>query len=176
MTWIANNLPHNKHRFFGKNGGVSTGFYNSVNVNIKSLDNKENIQKNMEIIANHFNLPASSLNILCQGVSANVQYIEKATQFEIEADGAVTDKKGIILCIKTADCAPVLLADYKHGIVGAAHAGWRGAIKGVIENTVNLMIKKGAKIEDISAAVGPCIAQKSYEVDECFYNTFIETI
>lgn len=173
MTWVADNLPKNKHCFFGSQGGVSKGFYESLNVNIKSMDDKENIRRNMEIVADYFNLPPETLNILNQGVSANVVFVEEPSQFVLEADGAVTDKKGIVLCIKTADCAPVLLADYENGVIGAAHAGWRGAINGVIENTVDLMLKKGASIENISAAVGPCIAQESYEVDNDFYQNFL---
>ncbi len=176
MTWQASNLPAEKHCFFGSRGGVSTGFYKSLNVNIRSRDPAENIQKNLEIVSSKYNLPADALNILQQGVSANVQYIAKPSQFQIEADGAVADKKGIVLCIKTADCAPVLLADYKHGVIGAAHAGWRGVLKGVIENTVKLMLEKGAVIENIAAAVGPCIAQESYEVDSEFFKIFRQSV
>ena len=78
-------------------------------------------------------------------------------RYEIEADGVVTDRPGIILGITTADCMPVLLADEKHGVIGAAHAGWRGALAGVIENTVKVMLEKGAAVEDITAAAGPCL-------------------
>ena len=100
-----------------------------------------------------------------------VEYVTNPSQDEVWADGVVTNQENIILCIRTADCAPVLLADYANGVVGASHAGWRGAFAGVIENTIDLMIAKGADIKNIVAAVGPCIAQKSYEVDWQFFET-----
>lgn len=173
MTYYASNLPTEKHCFCGAEGGVSTGIYKGLNVNERSDDCRECLQKNMEIVAARVGVKASNLNLMCQGVSSHVEYVTEATQNQMTADGAVTDKKGVALCIRTADCAPVLLADYKNGIIGAAHAGWRGAFKGVVENTIALMLEKGATLENIAAAVGPCIAQKSYEVDQGFYDTFV---
>ncbi len=85
-----------------------------------------------------------------------------------KADAVVTDRPGILLSVVTADCAPVLLADAEAGVVGAAHAGWRGAVAGVTDRTIAAMLALGAKIERIAAAVGPAIAQKSYEVDHGF--------
>lgn len=173
MSYIAKNLPADKHCFFGAEGGVSTGIYRSLNVNFKSDDKVENIHANLAIVADRFGLQKENLNLMNQGVSSHVEYVTSATQRVMTADGAVTDQKGVILCIKTADCAPVLMADYQNGIIGAAHAGWRGAFKGVIENTLDLMIAKGAKLANICAAVGPCIGQASYEVDEGFYQQFL---
>ena len=171
MSWLAPNLPADKHCFFGAEGGFSTGIYQSMNVSINSCDSPENVQKNLIKAAARFNLEPQNLHMLKQGVSAHVEYTAQAQPWQITADGAVTDQPDIILCIRTADCAPVLLADYYHGIIGAAHAGWRGAFGGVIEHTIDLMIAKGARLENIAAAVGPCIAQKSYEVDDQFYHT-----
>ncbi len=171
MTWFATNLPRQKHCFFGSEGGVSRGFYQGLNVNTKSDDDKICLKTNLDNVARYFGLNYENLLLLNQGVSANVEYISSPSQDEVWADGAVTDQKNIILCIRTADCAPVLLADYENGIIGASHAGWRGAFAGVIENTVDLMLAKGADIKNIVAAVGPCIAQKSYEVDQQFYDT-----
>ncbi len=91
------------------------------------------------------------------------------------ADAMVTDRPGLLLGILTADCAPVLLADAEAGVIGAAHAGWRGALAGVTEATIAAMEALGARRERIAAAVGPCIAQPSYEVDEGFRTRFIET-
>ena len=89
------------------------------------------------------------------------------------ADALVTDRPGILLSIVTADCAPVLLADVEAGVIGAAHAGWRGALGGVTDRTIAAMIALGAKVDRIAAAVGPCIAQRNYEVDEAFRDRFL---
>ncbi len=91
-----------------------------------------------------------------------------------EGDALVTDRAGIALGIVTADCAPVLLADAKAGVIGAAHAGWRGAFGGILQNTVAAMERLGADRSNIAAAIGPCIAQKSYEVDDTFRSPFID--
>lgn len=171
--WKANNLPIDKHCFFGADKGHSKGFYATLNVNTKSDDKREDIEANLSDAATHLGLTRDRLHLLNQGVSSVVEYVENPSWDEMWADGVVTDKPNIALCIRTADCAPVLLADYKNGIIGAAHAGWRGAFGGVIENTVKLMLQKGADIENITAAVGPCIGQESYEVDESFYTQFV---
>ena len=174
MTWIAPNLTPNKHCFCGTEGGVSTGFYQGLNVNTRSDDNPDTVAKNLDIAAARVGLKKENLLLLVQGVSATAVYVDKAVQDIIEADGLVTDKPNIGLCIRTADCAPVLFEDRKNRIIGAAHAGWRGAFKGVIENVVALMIEKGAQLQNIAAAVGPCIGQNSYEVDHIFYEQFLE--
>lgn len=173
MSYQAPNLPLDKHCFFGSQGGVSSGIYESLNVSLKSDDKPENVWQNLEIAASELGLHKENLLLLTQGVSNKSVFVREASQWGIEADGAVTDKSGIGLCIRTADCAPVLMGDFENGVIGAAHAGWRGAFKGIIENTLDLMIAKGAKLKNIRAAVGPCIGQKSYEVDESFYRQFI---
>ena len=173
MSWTAPNLPAGRHCFFGSEGGVSEGFYQSLNVNTKSDDSPAHVSANLQIAADRFGLDKSCLNLLNQGVSNTAVYIDSPTQDQIEADGTVTTRPNLILCIRTADCAPVLLADVKHGVIGAAHAGWRGAFQGIIENTVDLMCRHGAETADIAAAVGPCIGQASYEVDAGFYDQFV---
>ena len=90
-----------------------------------------------------------------------------------QADALVTDRPGFLLSIVTADCAPVLLADVEAGVIGAAHAGWRGALSGVTDRTIAAMLSLGARIDRIAAAVGPCIAQRSYEVDDAFCTRFL---
>lgn len=167
MTYQAPNLPKNKHAFFGRGGGVSTDEFSSLNVNQLSSDDPKNIQSNMEIIAATFQKEAEQINILNQTMHTNTAvYIEEPSQYKIIADGAVTKNKNIMLGITTADCTPVLFADYQNGIIGAAHSGWRGSVSGVLENTLDLMIKHGAKLENISAAIGPCIQQQSFEVGQ----------
>lgn len=174
MSYFAPNLPREKHCFFGAEGGVSEGIYASLNVNFSSDDKPENMQRNLDIAAGYFGLTRDRLHIINQDVSNIVKYVREPSFKQIECDGAVTDRPGVVLCIRTADCAPVLLADYEHGVIGAAHAGWRGAFKGVIENCVELMVQKGAARENIAAAVGPCIGQLSYEVDKGFYQQFAQ--
>lgn len=110
----------------------------------------------------------------CQGHTDKAVYVDRPSRYEIEADGVVTDRPGIILGITTADCMPVLLADEKHGVIGAAHAGWRGALAGVIENTVKVMLERGAAVEDIAAAAGPCLQKESFEVQNDMRNLFLD--
>lgn len=174
MVWQADNLDKTKHCFWGSVGGVSKDKYLSLNVNTKSCDDLQAVMQNLQIVAAKAGLKKEDLVLLNQGVSDVAVCVNEGSCDKIFADGIVTVKKGIALCIRTADCVPVLFEDRKNGVIGAAHAGWRGAFKGILENVVNLMIEKGAVLEDIKAAVGPCIMQKSYEVDRNFYNQFIE--
>lgn len=173
MSYLADNLPADKHCFFGAEGGVSQGLYASLNVNRKSADAPENIRQNLEIIARHYGLGFENLMLLNQGVTSHAEYIEKPSQGQITADGVVTGSKDTILCIATADCAPVLFRDDKAGLIGAAHAGWRGAVRGILENTVKIMLDKGASVENITAAVGPCMQQPSFEIGLDMYDEFI---
>ena len=174
MTWHANNLTQANHCFFGSQGGVSQGKYYSLNVNTKSRDNKDDLINNLRSVAQGVGLSIEKLVLLNQGVSNHAEYVDSPSRDKVVADGLVTDKKGIGLCIRTADCAPILFEDVKNGVVGAAHAGWRGAFGGIIENVVKLMVERGACIDCIKAAIGPCIMQKSYETDANFYNKFLE--
>ena len=172
MSYQGNNIPKNKHIFLGREGGVSQGKYASLNISCVCQDNKQNIYNNRKIAAQSLGGNIDDLLFLRQMASTNVVFISEPSQEKISADGVVTKTKGIILGIKTADCLPVLLADYKNGVIGAAHAGWRGAIRGVVENTLALMIENGAELSEIAVALGPCIQQKSFEVgievrDEC---------
>ena len=164
MSWTAANLDKNKHCFFGAAGGVSGGKYAALNTNLSSRDLPENLRRNFEIVAAHFAKTPEDMVTVRQSVSADVIYAETPTWFKIKADGAVTTNPHLLLGIKTADCAPVLLADYQNGVIGAAHAGWRGACGGIIENVVTMMCQHGAELKNIAAAVGPCIQPQSYEV------------
>ena len=154
--------------------GVSEGIYASFNFNRKSRDKAENIEKNLELVGRFYGLPGNAVMRPCQGHTDKAVYVDRPSRYEIEADGVVTDRPGIILGITTADCMPVLLADEKHGVIGAAHAGWRGALAGVIENTVKVMLEKGAAVEDITAAAGPCLQKESFEVQNDMRNLFLD--
>jgi YfiH family protein len=163
------------HGFFGRRGGVSTGALQGLNVGYGSKDDRSAIEENRRIAA---------AAILSEGQLATVHQIHSAEAVYVEhpwpqderprADAMVTDRPGLLLGILTADCAPVLFADPEAGVVGAAHAGWRGAIAGVTDATVEAMERLGARRDEIHAAVGPCIAQASYEVDDAFRARFLE--
>lgn len=176
MSWQASNLDKNKHCFFGSRGGFSKGKYKELNANTKSYDDKECLMKNLQAIASKVGLTKENLVLLNQGVSDVAVYVDEASWDMVVADGIVTKKQGIGLCIRTADCAPVLFEDRVNGVIGAAHAGWRGAFRGIMENVIDLMIENGAELKNIKAAIGPCIMQKSYEVDANFYNQFMEQV
>ena len=124
MSWNAPNLPADKHRFFDRHGGVSNGRYESLNINRKSADAPENIRQNINIAAGTFGMAAVAAAFPCQGVTGHAEYTDAPSLYRIEADGFVTDRPGILLGITTADCAPVLFADFKNGVIGAAQA-WR---------------------------------------------------
>lgn len=166
MSYRAPNLPPAKHCFFGSAGGYSEGFYRGLNVNTKSDDDAARVAANLQKAAACFGLDGSRLHLLNQGVSAVTEYVEEPTQDKMTADGAVTDRPNVVLCIRTADCAPVLLADYEHGVVGAAHAGWRGAVAGIQQRTVGAMERLGADAGRIRVFMGPCICQDCFEVGE----------
>lgn len=163
------------HGFLGRRGGVSEGICAGLNVGLGSDDAREAIQENrrraVEAVA-----PGARLVTLHQVHSGNALFVTDPFPDDARphADGMVSDRGGIVLGILTADCAPILLADAEAGVVAAAHAGWKGAFTGVVEATVVEMERRGASRSNIAAAVGPCIARKSYEVDDAFLRRFAE--
>jgi YfiH family protein len=164
-------LPHG---FLGRRGGVSTGELAGLNVGYGSKDDKEAIDENRRLAIAAL-APGAELATVHQIHSPRVVAVERAWPIDARphADAMVTDRTGLLLGILTADCAPILLADAKVGVIGAAHAGWRGALAGVAEATIDAMEALGATREQIVAAVGPCIAQLSYEVDKGFRANFV---
>lgn len=163
------------HGFFGRRGGVSTGEMWGLNVGYGSGDEPDLIAENRRRAVEAV-LPGAELATVHQVHSPNVEYVEQAWPQDERphADAMVTDRPGILLGVLAADCAPVLFEDAEAGIVGAAHSGWRGAFGGVNEATIEAMENLGASRERIAAAVGPCVAQPSYEVDESFRANFLE--
>ncbi len=163
------------HGFFGRRGGVSTGALAGLNCGPGSGDDLDAIAENRERIVAAA-MPGAQLVTVYQIHSSDC--VTVAGPWEDadrpEADALVTDRPGLLLGILTADCAPVLLADREARVVGAAHAGWKGAIAGVTDRTIEAMIALGARAERIHAAIGPCISQTSYEVDEAFRLRFIQ--
>ena len=167
----ARALDGTAHGFLGRRGGISTGLYAGLNVGIGSDDDAEAVAENRRL-ATEAVLPGARLLTLYQTHSADVVRALTAFDDRPEGDALVTDRPGLALGILTADCTPVLLADREAGVVGAAHAGWKGAIGGVTDATIAAMEKIGARRDRIAAAVGPCIARSSYEVDDAFARRF----
>jgi YfiH family protein len=163
------------HGFLGRRGGVSAGEVAGLNVGYGSNDDREAIAENRRRAITAI-LPSAELATVHQIHSADVVYADSAWPIDDRppADAIVTDQPGLLLGILTADCAPVLLADADARVVGAAHAGWRGALGGVTDSALDAMERLGARRENIRAAVGPCIAQPSYEVDEAFRARFLD--
>ena len=174
MSFCAPNIPADKHLFFDRFGGVSTGKYDSLNASLHSLDKRENIFQNLDIAAHRFGYRLEDLTILKQGTCAEAVYIDTPERYARFADGMVTDKKNIILAIRTADCAPIIFYDKQQHIIGAAHAGWRGALRGIIENTLDLMLSLGAQKQTIAAAIGPCLQKNSFECQDDMRHEFLQ--
>lgn len=166
-----------EHAFFTRTGGASTGDFASLNFSSKERDAVKNIETNLKLVCNHFQVDElQGIKRLHQVHSTKVILVEDRTQItsEIEADALVTILPNLVLSIITADCVPILLSDPVNGIVAAIHAGWKGAIAGIITQTIDVMIASGAVASNICAAIGPCIRQESYEVDQLFYKRLIE--
>jgi YfiH family protein len=163
------------HGFLGRRGGISVGVCAGLNVGFGSDDDREAIEGNRRLAVAAL-LPEAELATVHQIHSPEVVVANRAWPQDQRprADAMVTDTPNLLLGILTADCAPVLFADHRGVVVGAAHAGWRGALAGVTDATIAAMERLGARRENIHAAVGPCIAQPSYEVDEAFRGRFLE--
>jgi len=178
MNYLTTNLekiPWARHGFFTRLGGVSEGLYNSLNCGLKTDDTRDNIRENRARVAAALEFPAEQLVIAKQVHGIKVVTVTKPWGFAEgpEGDAMVTATPGIALGILTADCAPVLFAAKKERIIGACHAGWRGAVGGVLEETVAAMVKLGADVKNIQAALGPCIGPQSYEVSDDFPVPFL---
>ncbi|MCT6852766.1 MAG: peptidoglycan editing factor PgeF [Commensalibacter sp.] len=159
-----------RHGFFTRIGGVSQGEYTSLNCGLKSGDNPHLIMENRKIVAEYMKVSPNYLWGGLQIHSNKVLWITKSNCIPVEGDGAVTTDPDIAISVVTADCAPVLFSTKTGDIVGAAHAGWRGAACGILENVVDQMEALGADRQDIIAVVGPCIAVTHYEVREDMRN------
>lgn len=161
------------HGFLGRRGGVSQGVIAGLNVGHGAEDDSEAVAENRRRSVAAV-LPGAALATVYQVHSSEAVVVREPWPFadRPRADAMVTDRRGLLLGVVTADCVPVLLADREAGVVGAAHAGWRGAHAGVLENTVAAMERLGARAERIAAAIGPAIAQPSYEVDAGFRGNF----
>ena len=171
-----NDLPKVRHGFFTRQGGVSEGIYSSLNCGLGSGDRREHVLQNRSLAMARLDLAPERLATVYQVHSAEA--VTLTAPFEEnrrpEADALVTDQPEVALGISTADCVPVLLADAQAGVVGAAHAGWRGALDGVLQATMAAMQALGARPESTVAGIGPAICQRSYEVGPEFPAPFLD--
>ena len=165
------------HGFFNRNGGKSNGIYKSLNCGIGSKDNRNKVKKNLKIVKNKISKEAKDIFLIHQVHSNKFVFINKDIKFYkkiIKADAIITNQKKLPIAVLTADCVPILLFDNNKKMIAAIHAGWRGAFKGIINNVINFMLKNGCKKNQITAAIGPCIKQKSYNVKDDFKKKFIK--
>jgi polyphenol oxidase len=165
------------HGFFNRNGGNSSGIYKSLNCGPGSNDKKNKIDKNLKIVKNKISKKSKNICLLHQFHSNKFYFIKKNFSYEkkkIKADAVITDQVKLPIAILTADCVPVLLYDNKRKMIAAIHAGWKGAYKGIIKKVLSFMLKKGCSKNSITAAIGPCIQQDSYNVGTEFKKKFIK--
>ncbi|GAB4182296.1 MAG: peptidoglycan editing factor PgeF [Thalassobaculales bacterium] len=168
--------PRLRHAFYGRRGGVSRGLYTSLNCGLGSADDREAVIANRARCMAAIDLPAAALVTCHQTHSADCMTVERRWEpaASPKADAMATSVPGIALGVLAADCVPVLFAAAQDGVIGAAHAGWKGAKAGVCEATVEAMIELGARPDRIVAVIGPCIQQESYEVGDEFAAEFLK--
>ena len=164
-----------KHCFFSRKNGVSKGCYESLNCGLGSDDKKENVLKNLEFVCKKIGCKEKSLITLNQRHSNRVIYFENAKSIKnkLTGDAIVSQVKNIGIGILAADCAPVFFYDPKKKIIGCAHSGWKGALNGIIKNTILKFNELNSKNNDLIAVVGPCINKKNYEVKNDFFEKFV---
>lgn len=155
-------LGDSVHGFFGRHGGVSEDIFESLNTGFGSKDDRAKVQENRDRCM--MALEAQTLITAYQTHSAKAAFVSELPSAPIHADALVTAKARVAVGVLTADCVPVLFAG--SGLVGAAHAGWRGSLAGILEATISLMVEKGAKVSDLKCAIGPCLRAPLFEVGE----------
>jgi len=171
---ISEALAGVRHGFFTRKGGASSGVFEGLNCGYGSSDQREIVSLNRARVAAQIGIDAGHLLTVHQTHSADVLRVDgPLSDPRPQADAMVTTSSGLGLAILTADCQPVLLADAKSHVIGAAHAGWRGALDGILEATVEAMIQLGARRDRIVATIGPSISQRAYEVGEEFFDRFL---
>jgi YfiH family protein len=170
----ADILGETRHGFFTRKGGASSGVFKGLNCGAGSSDQSEAVAINRAHVAKAMQVSVDNLLGVHQIHSADVITVATPNTDRPKADALVTATPGIALSVLSADCQPVLFADAQAGVIGAAHAGWKGALDGVLDNTVAAMIALGATRENITAAIGPCISQRAYEVGPEFMDSFTD--
>ena len=162
-----------KHGFFNSKGGVSSGIYKSLNCGIGSNDKIKNVTKNLKIVSKKIGAKKNII-LLNQIHSNKIYFINKVSKKKLLGDGLITNTKNVAIGILTADCAPILLFDPKKNIIGALHVGWKGAYKKIGKKMINYFKKKGSKLNDVIAVIGPCISQENYEIKNEFKVNFLK--
>lgn len=169
----APNLAGARHGFFGRDGGVSTGMFQSLNTGLGSADAPENTSENRRRCAEA--LGSHTLLTLTQAHTSDAVVVTETWQGQgPRADGMATRMKGVALGVLAADCMPYLFIDAEAGVIGAAHAGWKGALAGVLESTIDAMEDLGARRQRIEAALGPCLRRDNFEVGMDLVGAFID--
>ena len=164
-----------KHCFFSRKNGFSKGYYLSLNCGIGSGDKEENVLKNLNLVSKKIGCKDEVLITLNQIHSNKVLYIENKSSIKnkLPGDAIITKIKNVGIGILTADCAPILLYDHSKKIIGCIHSGWKGALNGVIRNTVKKFKELNSNIDNLIAIVGPCIGKESYKITIDFYERFV---
>jgi len=165
-----------KHCFFSRKNGFSKGLYGSLNCGMGSHDKKENIVKNLKFVSEKINCNENFLITLNQEHSNKVIHFKNkdSVKNKLKGDAIVTQVKNIGIGILAADCAPILFYDPKKKIIGCAHAGWKGALNGIIKNTIKKFYELDSNCDDLIVAVGPCIGKNNYEVKTNFIKKFLK--
>jgi len=170
------NISNLKHCFFSRKNGVSKGIYNSLNCGINSKDNKENVIQNINIVSKKLNCEKKPIVALNQNHGNKVVCFNNQEDIKnkIIGDAIVTTLKNVGISVLTADCVPILFYNPKKKIVGCVHAGWKGALNGIIVNTVDKFLELNSNTRDLVTAIGPCINHQHYEVGHDFYKKFVD--
>ncbi|NVO24131.1 peptidoglycan editing factor PgeF [Donghicola sp. C2-DW-16] len=166
-------LEPTRHGFFGRKGGASSGIFAGLNCGAGSSDQKDIVAINRARVADAMGVERTNLVTVHQTHSADAIVVDGPLDAPVEADGIVTRTPGIAIAILTADCQPVLFHDPEAGVIGAAHAGWKGAVSGILDATLDAMESIGATRANIRALIGPTISQRAYEVGPEFFDNFI---
>ena len=164
-----------KHCFFSRKNGVSKGFYKSLNCGLGSHDKKESVLQNLEFVSKKISCSKESLITLNQRHTNQVIYFKNEENVinKLTGDAIISEVKNIGISILTADCAPIFFYDPQKKIIGCAHSGWKGALNGIVKNTVKKFYDLNSNSNDLIAVVGPCIGKEHYEVKTDFLNKFV---
>tara|TARA_B110000196_G_scaffold229852_1_gene198485 strand:- start:171 stop:932 length:762 start_codon:yes stop_codon:yes gene_type:complete len=164
------------HGFFNRKGGKSRGIYSSLNCGLGSSDSKKNVIKNLKIVCKKIKTRYKNLILLDQVHSNKFYFIKKNYKLpkkKLIGDALITNVKNIAIAVLTADCVPILIYDKNRKIISVIHAGWKGIYKGIVSRVLKFLIKNGTNTKDLIVAIGPCIAEKNYEVKNDFKEKFL---
>jgi len=169
-------IKYLKHGFFNRIGGKSKNIFKSLNCGPGSKDLSSNVKKNLQIVKKKINSSAKNIFLSNQVHSNKFIYINNKYRLKTKprVDAIITNQRNLPIAVLTADCAPVLICDNDKNMIAAIHAGWKGAYKNIIKKVINFMIKKGCNPENMTAAVGPCIAVNNYEIKQDFIKKFLK--